>query len=81
MDRSGLAGAYALLSDPKKTRLVLAVKDGLAVYELRGGTLLNGEFIILIDFKTSFFVCLRKSFRVFSRPAPQRPVHSQKLLH
>lgn len=45
MDRSGLTGAYALLSDPKKTRLVLAAKDGLAVYELRGGTLLNGEFI------------------------------------
>ena len=45
IDRGGLTGAYVLLSDPKTTRIVLTVKDGLGIYELKGGTLMNGHFI------------------------------------
>lgn len=45
IDRGGLTGAYVLLSDPETTRMVLTVKDGLGIYELKGGGLMNGQFI------------------------------------
>lgn len=43
--RAGLSGVYALLSDPETTRIVVFTKDGIGIYELKGGKLINGEYI------------------------------------
>lgn len=45
MDRTGITAAYALLSDPHQTFIVLAARDGIGIYELKGGTLINGRYI------------------------------------
>ena len=42
--RNALA-AYALLSDPGNPRIVLVFQDVLAVYELKGGALMNGQYM------------------------------------
>lgn len=46
IDRQGLTGVYALLSDPKTTRIALTSGEGMGIYELKGGTLMNGRFIL-----------------------------------
>lgn len=45
MERSGLKGAYALLSGLSVTKLVLASREGLGIYELRSGALINGQYL------------------------------------
>lgn len=45
INRSGLTGAYALLSNPSVTKIALTEKKGLGIYELRGGALINGHYI------------------------------------
>ena len=40
-----LTGAYALLSDSKATKIALTSKEGMGIYELRGGALINGRYI------------------------------------
>lgn len=45
MKRTGLTGVYALLSDPKTTRIALTAKEGMGIYELRGGELVNGKYL------------------------------------
>ncbi|MDE5716416.1 MAG: hypothetical protein K2I53_02150 [Lachnospiraceae bacterium] len=45
MKRTGLTGVYALLSDLGTTRIALTAKEGMGIYELRGGTLINGHYL------------------------------------
>ena len=45
MDRTGLTGVYALLSDPGTTRVALTSKEGMGIYELRDKALINGQYI------------------------------------
>lgn len=45
MERTSLTGAYALLSDSKATKIALTSKEGMGIYELRGGALINGRYI------------------------------------
>ena len=45
MDRAGLKGVYALLSDPEITRIALTSKEGMGIYELRDKALINGQYI------------------------------------
>lgn len=45
MDRAGLTGVYALLPDPETTRIAVTTKEGVGIYELRDGELINGQYI------------------------------------
>lgn len=45
IERTSLKGVYALLSELSLTKLVLAAEDGLGIYELRGGALMNGQYM------------------------------------
>lgn len=47
MDRAGLTGVYALLSDPGTTRVALTTQEGMGIYELSGGALINGHYILV----------------------------------
>lgn len=45
VERTGLTGVYALLSDPQNTRIALTTKEGMGIYEWKGGALINGQYI------------------------------------
>ena len=45
IERAGLTGAYALLSDPQTARIALTTKEGMGIYELRGKAPINGQYI------------------------------------
>lgn len=45
MGKTDLTGVYALLSAPKTTRIALTSKEGMGIYELKGGALVNGQYI------------------------------------